>query len=621
MNPIYIDDKYLESFANCKTMKDLAEGIKAKEDAAIKNDVVFFISVNFIFNNSKRQEQKGMELLIWLRLINVNNHCVLYSFESLHALLKREPKYLIATSKGTSFMQMPFVFDAVDVTELKSDTAKLEDSLPALKNFFTIDEFRHREANLWGIKCLWDALKLIDSNFKEDYPKLIQDTFDAVNLEVIQNVYFKKDYAKGFPNPKLLSKIQAQLSELHSLSLSPNVILIDDQADEGWSKIISKMIYGNKQSSDVKNYFNVIAPKKSDTVKTVFTHYTKVVSDSLKNGKYIDLVIMDLRLLDEVGVRKDVYNLSGIELFKAIRQKNKNIPILIITASNKVNVFSFLYEMKDTPAPNGFWIKEGIDFHNYENDKLHSYLLLSTQINNLIKQKRKSRYVSAFTLQSYNNEQSKIKALEIVNNGFPDVLSDCNGVKFDATIQSKFNQTYCIIDTNIFIKSNLDELFDYSQSIILLSALRNQIKVGKIGVHINVFAEILKFGMAANDELINLVARKTHKNLQLLYSKKELEIIIPNAYLNNSEKLEVVITGLNPYADDALFAKSKALIEGNNSLIFISDDKKPDGTAAQLKSFLDKKPQFKPNATIIDGKEMVANLRSYIDAIISPNTP
>jgi len=545
----------------------------------------------------------------------------MYSFETLHALLNRQPKNLIATSKGTSFMQLPFDLNNVDVTNKSKNKAETEIVKQNLKQTFSIDELRHREANIWGIKCLWDAYKQIDNSFTEEYPEQIKARVESISNSVIPLIHFKENYSKGYPNSGLVSKIQKQADELHSLKPLPNIILIDDQADDGWYQIFSKIIYGKSDEKTINSHLDKIVPVKSNTVEQIFHQFTKAVTASQNKGNFIDLVIMDLRLFDEVGIRKDVFNISGVDLFMKIRSRFKAIPILIITASNKINVFSHLYELKNTEPPNGFWIKEGIDFHNYENDKLHNYLLLVTQVNNLLKKRRKDRFVRAIRPQTFANDQEKIRELEIVNSGFPEVKTSIDNVQFDTQIKDKFNFAYCIVDTNIFIKSTLNERFDYSQSVILLSALRNHFKLGKIGVHINVFAEILKFGMAADDELINLVARKSHKNLQALYSKKQLEIIIPNAYLNTPEKLEVVITGLNPYADDALFNKSKALLESNKSLIFISDDKKDDGTAKQLERFLSSKPNLKSLCKLMDGKELVANFRSYIDSMISPNTP
>ena len=616
MNKIYINDNAESMFGNCALLSELAEKIKNKTE----DDDVLFIDINLKFNGSKRIQQTGIELLIWLRLKGLMNHCVLHSFETIHSILNRQPKHLIVTSRGTSFIQQPAVLENVDTSELEKEIANRSNLRLLLKSSFGIDELRHNEANLWGIKCLWDAHKLIDSSFIEDYPDRIKSKESLISNAVAPTIYFNENYAKGFPNVAIVDKMKRQVSELQGIVRLPNIILIDDQAKDGWSKIFSKIIYGDKEEELINHHYNVIIPGKLDTVKSVFSSFSKVVFENLKKDNFIDLVIMDLRLFDEVGIRKDLFNLSGIELFKKIRSKHRNIPILIITASNKINVFAHLYELKDMDSPNGFWIKEGIDFHNYENDKLHNYLLLATQINTLIKKRRRDKFVRAIKPGTFANDQNRIRELEVVNNGFPEINEEIANIEFDAATNDKFNQTYCVIDTNIFIKSNLDDLFDYSQSIILLSALRNHSKYGKIGVHINVFAEILKFGMAANDDLINLVARKSHKNLQHLYSKKELEIIIPNAYLTNSEKLEVVITGLKPYADDALFNKCKALLESNKTLIFISDDKKDDGTAKQLERFLSTKPGLKKLCKIIGGKEMVSDFRSYLDSMISPNS-
>src|SRR5206468_2057728 len=86
----------------------------------IKNDkeALVFININLLIGSEYRQNQKGIELLIWLRIKGLMNHCVLYSFESLHAILNRNPGSLIATSKGTTFVHLPTDFNNFKLREL-----------------------------------------------------------------------------------------------------------------------------------------------------------------------------------------------------------------------------------------------------------------------------------------------------------------------------------------------------------------------------------------------------------------------------------------------------------------------------------------------------------------------
>ena len=95
-----------------ENLNELAESIKSIING--NNDVVLCINVNLEAGKDSRQLQKGIELLIWLRIKDVLNHVVLYSFETLHAILNRNPKHHVATSKGTSFVQLPELFKRID---------------------------------------------------------------------------------------------------------------------------------------------------------------------------------------------------------------------------------------------------------------------------------------------------------------------------------------------------------------------------------------------------------------------------------------------------------------------------------------------------------------------------
>lgn len=474
MKPIYIDDKYLESFASCKTLKDLAEGVKAKEDAAIKNDVVFFISVNFIFNGSKRHEQKGMELLIWLRLKGVTNHCVLYSFESLHALLKREPKYLIATSKGTSFKQMPFVKESVPVSAETHPKAEPESVKQTLKAAFSIDTFRHREANWWGVKSLFDVHRVVANLLNEMPPKIVSDKLDELNNAVAKHIYeysidkiqdevdkveqqrkveveelkrelfeitektiasnaevesveveikklrttiqgLEESYKKSnqaeiltyrndlqkqieewqeliqperelaetdenirFEKEKKISSLIADYANILSVVKSKyetvltdfniakqiidsrkiEILYIDDNANNGWKEIFKKMLPKTNIKSIVPD------SKHQNNIESL---YTEQIKKEIK--KETSLILLDLRLYDEEERSIATNNLSGEKLLEIIREDYSAIPILIITASNKIWSYQHLMKL----GADAYWIKEGLDEFRTAEESVKNY--------------------------------------------------------------------------------------------------------------------------------------------------------------------------------------------------------------------------------------------------------
>lgn len=161
--------------------------VKAKNDT----DTVLLININLKAKNSNRQEQKGIELLIWLRIKDVLNHVVLYSFETLHSLLNRNPKHLIATSQGTTFVQLPSDLGNINLENLSKISASEINLQKTLKEYFDIYEFKHREANWWGLKQLYDVYNSLEQT-KLPYPNNIEERLSHINNAVARFVYGQK---------------------------------------------------------------------------------------------------------------------------------------------------------------------------------------------------------------------------------------------------------------------------------------------------------------------------------------------------------------------------------------------------------------------------------------------
>ena len=94
------------------------------------------------------------------------------------------------------------------------------------------------------------------------------------------------------------------------------IAIIDDMIDMGWEEAYSNVFHDSK----IECY---------DQQNVVFNP---------ENSEKYDLIILDLRLDDEVGSSEDVLgveNLSGIKLLKEIKNHDPSVPVIISTASNK----------------------------------------------------------------------------------------------------------------------------------------------------------------------------------------------------------------------------------------------------------------------------------------------
>lgn len=166
--------------ASVPNVYKLAETLKPLIDDAS----VLLINVNLKVGKEPRQSHQGTDLLTWLRINGVMNHCLLYSFHSLESLVRVNPKNLLLLSQGTSFVHLPnsFVKAVRHQTNAKAETGNLKSSLKAI---FNVGQFRHRDANWWSVKVLWDVHRVATGGqFNVEYPKHVQEQLSRLNNAV-----------------------------------------------------------------------------------------------------------------------------------------------------------------------------------------------------------------------------------------------------------------------------------------------------------------------------------------------------------------------------------------------------------------------------------------------------
>lgn len=140
----------------------------------------------------------------------------------------------------------------------------------------------------------------------------------------------------------------------------PKILYIDDQAEEGWSGIFQLMIYGELKQDCFKVFQPTKEPEIEIIIQKCFEHIQTLNPD---------LIILDLRLQGETGTFSNPKELSGFKVLHALKSGYKfdsgmkyypvSCPVVIVTASNKVNTYQFI----TNEGADAYWIKEGLDNH------------------------------------------------------------------------------------------------------------------------------------------------------------------------------------------------------------------------------------------------------------------
>ena len=207
-------------------------------------------------------------------------------------------------------------------------------------------------------------------------------------LEKIEQDNERKCIQEGFYN--LIEAISAQVEEVlgdkeqeHSLwnkylfikdkckATPPQIIYVDDQAEEGWSKVFQYMLYGGKS----QEHFKTIVPDKKIEDDEEFVDQVikeidaKVGAYEQKNKGQLVLLILDLRLRGEKG-DMPVTQLSGIKVLDRLKKDFFSYPILITTASNKRNPYREALQL----GALAYWQKKGLDERNDTDSLLENYM-------------------------------------------------------------------------------------------------------------------------------------------------------------------------------------------------------------------------------------------------------
>ena len=131
---------------------------------------------------------------------------------------------------------------------------------------------------------------------------------------------------------------------------TPNVLLIDDDADKGWYEVLCTILHDKNEIT-----LNPLENIKSKTQKEII----ELAVDEIKakdkvDGEEIEIVILDFRLHPDDFDNSNIEEITGLKLLKKIKEHNPGIQVLVFSATNKTWNLQALLEA----GADGFIIKE-----------------------------------------------------------------------------------------------------------------------------------------------------------------------------------------------------------------------------------------------------------------------
>ncbi|MCZ2100081.1 MAG: hypothetical protein LC107_00920, partial [Chitinophagales bacterium] len=146
--------------------------------------------------------------------------------------------------------------------------------------------------------------------------------------------------------------------------------IIEDEADKGWGDFYHYLLEKSGANTEIFQFHK--DESKTDLISRLKTWIDE--NNSLDNP--IDIYVVDLRLHDEDFEEKNIEKITGNQIIKFIKTKNKGIQVVVSTASNKVWNFQRNIEFGVT----SFIVKESPEAFNTREETKLSMLNLTNGV-------------------------------------------------------------------------------------------------------------------------------------------------------------------------------------------------------------------------------------------------
>ena len=569
---------------------DIAEKLAKKIND--KAPEAILINLEGGYENTPRPELKGTELIYWLRLKHkYTGPIITYGFLAPEQILRLKPEYVVIHAPGNRHLRVPFessqLDKAIENTHLKWNLNEFVNYLPALKSDVII---RHKNANKWALKKLIPLYRSILG--KEDEIKIDQSIYEISNLHELISEFLYVNKIKRSDNE--FEEIDLLIKDYHKKlgSKKKSILLIDDMASLGWDEFFKKFL------NCKKNEFESFEFSKNKEVESIY--------DDIQYQIHImqpkpDLILLDLRLKeDDSG--EELKEFSGYKILKDLKHDFPEIPIIVVTANNKLLTSKKLKDMGIWDI----WIKEGKDNQMSDFDLRYSLLDLLKKVNSVYESlpdmEHRILYAAEYRLEKKD---------------YPDKLKELNKIQFSIGSVEGINLSLfdvCILDTNVWLSNSLDENSleenDFIKKQVLIQVLIDYFSQPnkEVLIHNFTLSELRKLGKTIFDfpnerddkKFLTLTADFSLNRIKKLLQKKRLKIENFRRFTYDEQAyadpmiIDLILEkllGIVPIPEDEGESKeewvkkaNKIYKQNSKNVLFVSDDSNLRFKVQNLKS-------------------------------------
>jgi CheY-like chemotaxis protein len=281
-------------------------------------------------------------------------------------------------------------------------------------SFEDIKEYLNSKSNTFEFKLFINQIQIdAPSNYDGNHHS-IDNEFALIQWSKHIGCYnslpdiFKKEFDSRLYFKYLKSKNQLHVESTNAqLSINIvsgiNILLIDDEAKAGWKEFYSSLF--NKYSSKIKFEDSCIDFKDPNISETIIL---KLESKVFQFNP--DIVLLDLRLIDsDFDIDTPPDKLTGLKILEKIKQINKGIQVVIVTASNK----AWNFDLAKQKGAFDFIIKDGFEEPSKVISKFNWTIEVSSQRASFLKKagKKLSEVKELICSNIHFNEKSDLNTI------------------------------------------------------------------------------------------------------------------------------------------------------------------------------------------------------------------
>lgn len=322
-------------------LKDTPQAIIEQiENTKVNPEDLFLIYLDYIPQEEGkavglRTNHHGIEVLKRLRLKHYRQHCVVFSFLSREDFVLQNPCHLVLYSAGITYKQLPFDFLTEDFSILEAPVEAPLDLSAYFKAENMLPDNRHFFANWWGVYCLWQLHKAIESIYlsEGENSSLVTET-DRDFFSGMKKIWEEMNTLRGqiaqYLNPIDKKDILFELQEFHKLEKNRDKLL--QEIDSESSITEEELIELGEIREKLKNFLEELGNKTIYDLdiqieyKNILDEYYYNLKEAVLgriNGKFLtatERLILEInKKIEEIKSKDDQINKNK----ELIEEKNK----------------------------------------------------------------------------------------------------------------------------------------------------------------------------------------------------------------------------------------------------------------------------------------------------------